>query len=74
MRLAALYDPRGSIVAAVVVVAGEDGPRPVPTHDLRLHEFEIPESHRSLRLDEMCRRLRVDVRSKRLVDPAATAD
>jgi hypothetical protein len=68
MRLTALYDQQGSIVAAALHEAGENGPRPVPTRGLHVHEFEIPESHRSLRLDEMCRGLRVDVSSKRLLD------
>jgi hypothetical protein len=70
MKLFALYDGDGNIVAAVE--AGEDygGPRPTATEPgHRTDTFEVPDKHRGKALDEVCRALRVSGETdQKLVD------
>ncbi len=74
MKLTALYNVDGLIMAAVLHESGEDGPRPVPSAQLLLHEFEVPLSWKDRPLDQLCRMMRVDVRSKQLVEMTRAAD
>lgn len=70
MKLYALYDSKGTILAAVEVVDGYGGPVPVATEpDHRTDTLEIPEVHRSKAFDEICKTLRVEGdEQKRLVE------
>ena len=71
MKITALYDARGTILAAVESHEAYDAPvlTPVATRPgTRVAAFDVPESHGKLRLDEICRSLRVDARSRRLME------
>jgi len=72
MKIAALYNAKGLIVAGVAVDdgAGYDGPHlvPVASRGKQLGVFDVPESMHKGRIDEICTALRVDVRSLRLVE------
>lgn len=69
MRLIALYDADGRILAAAGITdEGTPGPVPVAGEGTEVGTFDVPESLSELPLDEICNRLRVDSQSKRLVD------
>jgi hypothetical protein len=70
MKLRALHDDRGVILAAVVVDPDAPGsaPRPVATEGTRVSELTISQEHADLALDELCTRLRVDVERAALVE------
>jgi hypothetical protein len=77
MKITALYNNQGVILAAVVAV--EEGYNetfvvPEASEGSEVGTFEVPESLSKLRLDEVCTRLRVDAGSKRLVDAERSAD
>ena len=68
MKLIALYDADGRILAAAGVTEGDTpGPVPVAGEGTEVGTFDVPESASELRLDEICTRHRVDSQSKRLV-------
>ncbi len=69
MKLLALYDGSGRILAAVDLVDGYAGPVPVASAaDHRTDTFDVPDEHRSKNLAEICTTLRVaDGPDKRLV-------
>lgn len=60
MKITAIYDSAGVIIAAVIDDGKYDSPRPVPTAGTQVGTFEVPESARSLALDEICTTHRVD--------------
>ena len=71
MKITALYGTSGAILAAVEMNESYDGPVAVPVaarRGTKTGVFDVPESFSMLGLDEICTRLRVDVRSARLVD------
>lgn len=67
MKLIAAYDSKGNILGAIIDDGEYDRPRPVPTEGMRLGTFELPESTRSLALEEICTTFRVDAQSETLV-------
>ena len=68
MKITALYNGRGAILAAVAVDDAYRGPVPVASRGTKVGVFDVPESVGKRRLDEICTSLRVDVRSQRLVE------
>jgi len=73
MKITALYNSRGAILAAAPVDdaysgPGRRGPVPVAARGAKVGVFDVPESLTKRPLDEVCRSLKVDVRSKRLVE------
>ena len=71
MKITALYNTSGAILAAVETNESYDGPIVVPVASRRgtkVSVFEVPEFVSKLRIDEICMSLRVDVRSGRLID------
>lgn len=71
MRLRALYDDHGVVIAATLFDPEDDhGLRPVATDGGQVGEFEVPDEHRDLGLDELCRMLRVDAEAASLVRAA----
>jgi hypothetical protein len=75
MKITALYNSRGAILAAAPVdnaYSGPDrGPVPVASRGAKVGVFDVPESLTKRPLDEVCRSLKVDVRSQRLIDAKA---
>ena len=73
MKITALYNSRGAILAAAPVVDDTyrgpgRGPVPVASRGAKVGVFDVPESLSKRPLDEICTSLKVDVRSKRLVE------
>jgi hypothetical protein len=68
MRIMALHNSEGRILAAVVIDGQYNGPVPVASADTALGTFEVPASFTKLPLDEIAKNLRVDAVSRRLVD------
>ena len=70
MKITALYNADGIILAAVVIDGRYDGPLPVPvaSEGTEVGTFDVPSSATESRLDEICKVFRVDTRSKRLID------
>lgn len=68
MRIMALHNSDGRILAAVVIDGQYNGPVPVATADTALGTFDVPPSFLKLPLDEIAKNLRVDAASQRLVD------
>lgn len=60
MRVIALYDRDGTILAAAAVDAGYRGPVPVASEGTEVGLFDVPDSATDLRLDEICASCRVD--------------
>lgn len=73
MRITALYDAHGRILAAAEVDDEHGGPVPVPTEGTEVDTFEVPENAARLRLDEICISHRVDVGAKQLRERRETA-
>jgi len=71
MKLTALYDAEGTIIAGVLQPTGQyDHPVPVPVASDRnssVGTFEVPESASKLGLEELCLSFRVDHASKKLL-------
>jgi hypothetical protein len=68
MRITALYDPNGVILAAVAVDDAYDGPVPVASEGTEVGTFDVPTSVGELPLDELCVRHRIDTESRQLTD------
>lgn len=66
MRITALYDAHGRILAAAEVDDKRGGPVPVPSEGTEVDTFEVPEDGARLRLDEICTSYRIDVGAKQL--------
>jgi len=71
MKLVALHDKRGKIVAAARVTDDHKGPLPVAGKGHTLVKLEIPQEHAKLDLVSMCTKLRVDARTSKLVEHKA---
>jgi|EndMetStandDraft_3_1072993.scaffolds.fasta_scaffold558765_1 hypothetical protein len=74
MKLIALYDRQGIILAAVESTEGQygvhKGPVPVATGDNKVGTFEVPQSLARGGLADICTSLRVDVARNSLVEPS----
>lgn len=75
MKITALYNDRGAILAASQVDEGTyrepgHGPSPVPVaaRGAKVGVFDVPATLSKRPLDEICTSLKVDIRSKRLVE------
>jgi hypothetical protein len=68
MKITALYDQKGRILAATVVRDDMNGPVPVATKGSKLGTFEVPLALRDLELHELCFGHRIDARGNRLVE------
>lgn len=68
MKVIVVHDLNGTILAAVAHTGSYDGPLPLPSIQSRLLEVDLPQSDADLPLDAICRRFRVDIESKRLVE------
>ncbi|HEV7562595.1 MAG TPA: hypothetical protein VGO24_03755 [Solirubrobacterales bacterium] len=73
MRIAALYDAHGRILAAAPIDEERGGPVPVATEGTEVHTFEVPENAARMRLDEICTSFRVDVGARQLRDGRESA-
>ena len=61
MKIIAVYDSSGSILAAVVDDGKPDMPRPVPDHGTqKVGTFRIPESISSLPIEQICTTYRIN--------------
>jgi hypothetical protein len=71
MKLTALYDAEGTIIAGVLQPTGQyDRPVPVPVasdHTSTVGTFDVPASASKLSLTELCLSHRVDHTSKALM-------
>ena len=67
MKITALYDRDGLILAAAESTGQYDDPVPVASDGNEVGTFDVPSSAAQLGLVEICTSLRVDVSSKRLV-------
>jgi len=72
MKITALYNNRGAILAAAPVDDAYKGPGrgpvPVASRGAKVGVFDVPESLSKRPLNEICTSLKVDARSKRLVE------
>jgi hypothetical protein len=70
MRLCALYDRSGQILAAVRLDRDPEssryveGPRPLPQKGQKVAEIDVPEEFRLLSFRDACLSLKVDVKAK----------
>ena len=68
MKITALYDQKGKILAAAVVRDDMNGPVPVAGKGSKVGTFEVPLASRELGLAELCSSHRIDARASRLVE------
>jgi len=73
MKLIALHDQSGKILAAVRVSDYYEGPIPVAARGARVLKVDLPKAHAKLDLAALCTRLRVDKRTHELVEHKARA-
>ncbi len=66
MKLIALHDAEGRILAAYRHSAEYTGPVPVASEGTTLAQVEIPEAHHGLALDAICRGFRIHPETKLL--------
>ena len=69
MRILAVYDSTGRILAAAEIDADYAGPVPVAGDGHETGEFDVPESARDLDFAAVCTRMRVNPEQRRLFDP-----
>jgi hypothetical protein len=74
MKIIAVYDNEGRILAAVMDDGKYRGPRPVPAEGTHGGTFEVPASVHSLSLEEICTTFRVDPKSKTLAKKPVPPD
>jgi hypothetical protein len=73
VRLEAVYDREGVIVAAIAFDSDEDlRPRPQPGEGQQVGVFDVPGDRVEQPLDELCRNMVVDAAGGVLVDRGAT--
>jgi len=70
MKLEAVFDADGVILAAIAYEPRDTHPRPRPmaAEGMSVADFDIPEEHADTPLDVLCSRMRIDARSGRLTD------
>jgi hypothetical protein len=67
MRIEAVYDDAGSIMAAIIVPSEDESyPRPVPSETQSVGKFEVPDELADTPLDVICTTFRVDTNRGRL--------
>jgi hypothetical protein len=74
MKITALYDADGLILAAVESTGRYDHPVPVASEGAEVRTFDVPREAAESRLDEICLSHRVDVGSQRLVSAEPTPE
>ena len=67
MKITAVYNRAGKIVAAAVVSDERGGPIPVASKGVKSGVFEVPEALRDLELHTLCSSHRIDTRKRGLV-------
>ncbi len=67
MRINAVFDADGRILAASVAGGDYDGPMPVASEDQQTATLEVPEDFGDSTLEEVCLGMRVDPSGNRLV-------
>ena len=68
MKIIALHNKRGQILAAVHLTPNYKGPRPVASKDTSVAELDVPQQHAAIGLVEICKRLQVDIKSNKLTE------
>jgi hypothetical protein len=68
MKITALYDAKGVILAAVEYTGRYDHPIPVASKGNKVGTFDVPPSAAKSRLDEICTSFRVDDGLQSLVE------
>ena len=68
MKITALYNQSGKILAAAVVRDDMKGPVPVASKGSKVGTFEVPLALRELELHQLCLGHRIDTRGNRLVE------
>lgn len=68
MRIEAVYDGDGTIVAAIAFDGDEPHPRPQPGEGQAVGVFDLPADQADRPLDEVCRTMVVDARAGALVE------
>lgn len=68
MKLVALHDKSGKILAAARISYSYRGPVPVAGKNTRVAIVDVPQAHCSLDLAAICAQLRVDPRTSALVE------
>jgi hypothetical protein len=68
MKIIALHNSEGRILAAAVIDGQYNGPVPVASAGTTVGMFDVPASSSELPLDEIAKNFRVDAVSRRLVD------
>jgi hypothetical protein len=68
MKITALYNKTGRILAAAVVRDDMKGPVPVASKGSKVGTFEVPLALRHLELHHLCSGHRIDTRGNRLVE------
>jgi hypothetical protein len=71
MKLIALHNESGKIVAAVRVSYDYQGPVPVAGEKTRVVTVDVPQGHEKLDLATICTRFRVDPQTSELVEHKA---
>ena len=67
MRIQALYDRDGAIIAAATIGDDYDGPVPASAEGAEMAQLDVPDDMATNALDEICRRMRVDPERRVLV-------
>ena len=73
MKLIALHDKSGKILAAVRDMGDYKGPVPVAGKGTTVTEIEVPKAHTKLDLRDLCTRFRVHTRTCQLVEKSPKA-
>lgn len=68
MKLEAVFDAKGTIVAAILFEGDESRPRPVPSKGQSVGVFDVPERCAKIPLRELCMSMRIDRKGGQLVD------
>jgi hypothetical protein len=71
MKLIALHDESGKILAAARFTDDYKGPVPAAGEGTSVVEVDVPQAHAKLDLAAICTRLRVDTRTSKLVEHKA---
>jgi hypothetical protein len=73
MKLIALHDKSGKILAAVRHRADYDGPVPIAGKGTTVTKVEISKEHANLDLATLCQRFRFDARTSKLIERKSEA-
>jgi hypothetical protein len=66
MKMTAVYDDGGRILAAIIDDGKYDGPRPVADDKTHSGTFEVPAEAARLSLEELCTTYRIDPSASQL--------